>query len=127
MSALIASRGTWPARQRGLSLLGLLVLGVVLVFAAMIALKVFPTVDEYLSIKRAIEAARQEPSPAAIRARFDRAASIESITAINGKDLQIQPAPGGGHHVAFGYEKRIPLFGPASLLLEYRGDTRSGR
>ena len=27
--------------------------------------------------------------------------------------------------VSFAYEKRVPLFGPASLLIEYKGDSRS--
>jgi hypothetical protein len=113
--------------QRGLSLLGLLVFGAIVVFVAMIALKVFPTYTEYLAIQRAVQTAREQPNPAAIRSAFDRAAAIDDITSINGRDLEIAPAPGGGHHVAFGYEKRVPLFGPASLLIDYRGDTRSGR
>jgi hypothetical protein len=110
-----------------MSLFGLLLLGVVVVFVAMVTLKVFPTVTEYMAIKRAVQTASQESTIPGIRVAFDKAATIEDITALNGKDLQVQPAPNGGHHVSFGYEKRIPLFGPASLVLEYRGDTRTGR
>jgi hypothetical protein len=127
LNAHIAHRGAASDRQRGLSLFGLLIVGIVLVFVAMVALRVFPTVTEYLAIKRAVETAGREASPPAIRSSFDRAAAIDDITSINGKDLDIQPAPGGGYHVRFGYDKRIPLFGPTSLLIEYQGDNRGGR
>jgi hypothetical protein len=127
LSATLVNRSAPHRLQRGLSLFGLLIFGVVVVFVAMVAMRVFPTVTEYFSIKKAIETARRESTPPAIRAAFDRAAAIDDITSINGKDLEIQPAPAGGFSVAFAYEKRIPLFGPTSLLIDYRGDTRSGQ
>jgi hypothetical protein len=118
----------FPARQRGLSLLGLILLGVILVFGALVALKVFPTVTEFLAVKKAIVKARTDGAdPAGIRNAFDKTAAIDDITAITGKDLDIQRASDGGFNVSFAYEKRIPLFGPASLLLDYRGEARGGR
>lgn len=120
-----ASRRAFPRSQRGLSLLGLILLGVVLVFGALLSLKVYPTVMEYVAIKRAVVKARAEGTdPMTIRSVFDRAAAIDDITSIAGKDLRVSRLPGGGFSVQFEYEKRIPLFGPASLLLEYRGDAR---
>lgn len=111
------------ASQSGLSLLGLIVLGVILVFGAMVSLKVFPTVTEYLAIKRAVVKARTDGTdPTTIRSAFDRAAAIDDITSVTGKDLQIQRTPGGSYTVSFAYEKRIPLAGPVNLLLDYRGD-----
>jgi len=113
------------ASQRGLTLLGLIITGVVLVFVAMIVMKVFPTATEYLAVKRAVVKAQSEGTdPLTIRNAFDRAAAIDDITSITGKDLDIQRIPGGGFTVSFAYEKRIPLFGPAILLLDYRGDAR---
>jgi hypothetical protein len=103
------------------------VLGVILVFGALVTLKVFPTVTEYLAIKRAVVKARADGSdPQTIRNAFDRAAAIDDITSLTGKDLQITREPGGSYAVSFVYEKRIPLAGPASLLLEYRGDAVAG-
>ncbi len=127
-SRLLAPRRAFPASQRGLSLLGLIVLGVILVFGALVALKVFPTVTEYLAIKRAVVKARADGTdPQTIRSGFDRAAAVDDITSITGKDLRIVREQGGGFAVSFEYEKRIPLAGPASLLLEYRGDaSRAG-
>ena len=109
--------------QRGLSLISLLLLGVVLVFGALLAMKVFPTVTEFMAIKRAVVKARNEGGdPPGIRAAFERASAIDDFTAITGRDLQIVRRPGGDYSVSFAYEKRIPLFGPAYLLLDYRGE-----
>ena len=117
---------SFPRSQRGLSLLGLIVLGVIIVFGALVTMKIFPTATEYLAVKRAIVKAQQEGSDMlSIRNAFDRAAAIDDITSITGKDLQIQRDPGGGFNVSFAYEKRIPLVGPASLVLDYRGDARA--
>lgn len=114
-----------PARQRGLSLLGLIVLGVVLVFGALLALKVFPTVTEYMAVQRAVDKARGDGTdPQSIRSAFDRAAAIDDITSITGKDLQITRRGNGEFAVGFAYEKRIPLIGPAWLLLDYRGEAK---
>ena len=115
-----------PSSQRGLSLIGLIVLGVILVFGALVTLKVFPTVNEYLAIQRAIVKARTDGTdPQTIRNAFDRAAAIDDISSIAGKDLQITREPGGTYAVAFAYEKRIPLTGPVSLLLDYRGEANA--
>jgi hypothetical protein len=117
-----APRRAAPRTQRGLSLIGLILLGVILVFGALLSLKVFPTVMEFVAIKRAVVKARSDGvDPQSIRNAFDRAAAIDDITSIRGKDLRITRLPGGAHSVEFEYEKRIPLFGPASLLLEYAG------
>ncbi|HVL57859.1 MAG TPA: DUF4845 domain-containing protein [Burkholderiaceae bacterium] len=111
-------------RQTGLTLLGLIFTGIVIVLVAMVGMRVLPTVTEYMAIKRAVTKARDAgPDPQAIRAAFDRFAAVDDITAISGKDLDIQRTA-AGPVVGFRYEKRLPLFGPAYLLLEYEGDTR---
>ena len=114
-------------RQRGLSLIGLLFLGVVLVFGAMLVMKVFPTATEFIAIKRAVVKARNEGSdPSGIRTAFERSSAIDDITSITAKDLQIVRRPNGEYAVSFAYEKRIPLVGPASLVLDYRGEAVPG-
>ena len=101
----------------------MIVLGVAITFSAMLGMKLYPTVSEFMMVKRAVSKARNDGNdPAGIRAAFDRAAAIDDITSLTGKDLDISPLPGGGFKVGFAYEKRIPLFGPASLVLDYRGD-----
>jgi hypothetical protein len=126
----VPARPARPAsrtRQRGLSLIGLLFLGVVLVFGAMLVMKVFPTATEFLAIKRAVVKARNEGSdPPTIRSAFERSSAIDDITSITARDLQIVRRPNGEYAVSFAYEKRIPLVGPASLVLDYRGEAVPG-
>lgn len=118
----LASRRT----QRGLSLFGLIVLGILITFGAMLGMRLYPTVTEFMMVKRAVAKARNDGSdPASIRSAFDRIAAIDDISSINGKDLDITRDPAGGYRVAFAYERRIPLFGPASLVLDYQGDAGS--
>lgn len=119
-------RRTPPRRQRGLSLLGLIVLGVIIVFGALVTMKIFPTATEFIAVKRAVDKAQREGTDLiSIRNAFDRAAAVDDITSITSKDLLIQRDPQGGFNVSFAYEKRIPLVGPASLVLDYRGEARA--
>jgi len=110
--------------QRGLSLLGLLFIAALITMAATLAAKVAPTVNEYLAIKRAIVKARADGiDPRSIRGVFDRAAQIDDITAIDGRDLIVERLPNGEFAISFDYEQRIEVFGPVSLLINYQGET----
>jgi hypothetical protein len=60
---------TSPASQRGISFIGLLFLGVVLAFVAIVGAKVVPTASEYMSIvKAAKKAAGDGDTVPAVRA-----------------------------------------------------------
>jgi len=111
------------AAQRGVTMMSLLVWSIVVAFGALLALKVFPSVNEYLTIRRAVEKIMQSPpdSVPAIRQAFDRQKTIEyAITSIDGNDLDIDMT--SGHPVVrFAYDKEIDLFGPVYLLIKYRG------
>lgn len=110
--------------QRGLSLLGLLFMAALVTMAATLALNVAPTINEYLAVKRAIVKARADGvDPRSIRGVFDRAAAVDDITAIDGKDLIVERLPNGEFAISFEYERRIELFGPVSLLILYQGET----
>jgi len=115
-----------PARrraQRGLSLIGLLLGGAVIVVAALLAMKVVPSALEYNAIRSAITkvATAGGNSVRDYQVAFDRYAAIDDITSITGKDLLVEKRPDGQTVISFEYEKRIPLYGPASLVIEYRG------
>ncbi|WP_422959956.1 DUF4845 domain-containing protein [Undibacterium sp. Xuan67W] len=110
-------------QQRGISLIGLILTLGVLVVIAMLGMKVVPTVVEYLSIKKAIVAAKQAGSTVRdIQISFDKQSAAGYFDAVSGKDLSIVKGT-DGMDVSFAYTKKIPLFGPASLLLEYEGTT----
>ena len=59
-----------------------------------------------------------------VRAIFDRAQAIDDFQSVSGKDLDVKK-DGDKVVVSFAYDREIHLFGPAYLLLKYRGQSRS--
>jgi Domain of unknown function (DUF4845) len=109
--------------QRGVSMLGILLICVAIVLVAIGALKVIPTYIEFRGIKSAAMAARDGGKTVLeIQKAFDRAAQINDISTIAGKDLEITKE-GAEIIVAFKYEKKVPLFYNVSLLIEYAGSS----
>lgn len=82
-------------RQRGMTVIGMLLLIVVIAFVALIGMKVVPMYIQYFSIKSTIENVRKEPLLAqmttsdiqnAIQKRFD----IGYVDNISARDLKIR-------------------------------------
>ena len=57
-----------------------------------------------------------------VRAIFDRAQAIDDFQSVAGKDLVVQKV-GDKVVVSFAYDREIHLFGPAYLLLKYKGQS----
>ncbi|MCI1190499.1 DUF4845 domain-containing protein [Calidifontimicrobium sp. SYSU G02091] len=115
------------AVQRGFTLLGLLAWAIVIGFVALIGLRVFPSVNEYFTILRAVNKVASEggSTVAEIRAAFDRQKDIEySISSISGRDLEITKE-NDRVVVRFAYDKEIELFSPVYLLIKYQGEGRA--
>jgi hypothetical protein len=112
------------SRQRGFSILGMLFFGGLIGIVFIVAAQVLPTVMEYQAIGKATKKASSEAtSVAEVRAVFDRAAAVDQISSISGKDLGITK-DGSQIVVSFSYEREIHLVGPAYLLLRYEGRSK---
>lgn len=109
--------------QRGLSFFGILFVGAVIAVVAVVAMQVAPTLLEFQAISRAANKARDAGNPAEARAAFDRAAQIDDIHSITGRDLTISQ-DSGAMVVSFAYQREIHLFGPAYLTLKYAGRSK---
>jgi type II secretory pathway pseudopilin PulG len=110
-------------KQSGVSLVGLILVLAMLGLLGVLALKIAPTATEFMSIKKAIETAKASGTTVReIQISFDKQAEVGYITTISGKDLEIT-RNGDDVEISFAYQKKIPLVGPASLLLEYAGTT----
>ena len=110
-------------RQQGLSLFGLILLLACGCVVAVLAMKITPTLTEYLSAKKAIESLKASGgSSQEIRSAFIRQAEVGYITSIKSTDLNIV-RNGEVVDISFAYEKVIPLFGPISLLIDYSAST----
>lgn len=109
-------------RQRGISFIGLLFVAVVLACVGVVVAQVIPTLIEYQAILKAANRAKEGTTVPEVRAIFDRAQAIDDFQAVAGKDLEVRK-DGDKVVVAFAYDKEIHLFGPAYLLLKYKGQS----
>jgi type II secretory pathway pseudopilin PulG len=120
---MIKTKASSLNRQQGISLVGLIIVLAILGGIAVLGMKVVPTVVEFMGIKKAIVAAKAAGNtPREIQDSFDKQADVGYLESVKGKDLVIVKRD-TGYEVSFSYDKKIPLFGPASLLLEYEGTT----
>ncbi len=111
------------SRQRGLSLLGLLLVGGLLAITGVIGAQVLPTAIEYQAVVKAVNKAGQGNSVAEVRSIFDKATAVDDIKSINGKDLEVVKE-GDKFVVSFSYQREIHLAGPAYLTLKYAGRSK---
>lgn len=114
-------------KQKGITLVGLILVLAIIGLIAVLAMKVTPTVTEYFSIKKAIGSVKASGGGIPeMRSAFNRQAEVGYIDAISGKDLEIIKN-GDDVEISFAYQKIIPLVGPASLLIDYSGSTNENR
>lgn len=113
----------FKSKQRGVSFIGILFVGGVLVFAGIVGAQVLPTFIEYQAISKAADKSKDGSSVAEVRKTFDKAAQIDDIKSITGKDLEVNKE-GDKTVVSFAYNKEISLGGPAYLLLKYAGRSK---
>jgi len=112
-------------KQRGISFLVILLIGVVLALVAVGAMKIAPAYADFMTAKKdimAVAASDGNGSVSDIRKAFDRQADIDDVTVITGADLNISK-DGGGAVISFAYTKKIPLFANVSLLIDFAAST----
>jgi len=110
-------------KQRGMTVIGMLLLLIVIAFVALIAMKVVPMYIELYTIKSTIESIRNEPQLAqmntrdihiAIQKRFD-IGYVERVTA---RDLKIKNDPSQGRVLELIYNDERELFYGLFVLLK---------
>ena len=112
-------------KQRGITISGLIVWLVILIFVALLAMKLIPSYMEYASARNAIRAIARErnaATPADVRRFFDQRAQIDDITVIKGSDLEVTKQ-GNDMVISFVYRKEVPLFANVGLFLDFAADT----
>ena len=122
----MSPRRASSVRQRGITLLGLLLWAVIIATVALVAMRVAPTVNEYYTILRAVNVVAVEGGNTVpeIRAAFEKRKQVEySITSIDSNDLSITKE-NEKIVVSFAYNKEIELIAPVYLLIKYEGRSR---
>lgn len=116
-------------QQRGLSIFGVILLGVVVVFLVLAGARLVPAVTEYLAIDRVVQKIRYEGNTVAgLRDAFDRHAALDNIKSISGKDLEITK-DGDRIVISYAYPYQVKVFDNVRLVIDFAGTTgdRPGR
>ncbi|HOB62215.1 MAG TPA: DUF4845 domain-containing protein [Candidatus Competibacteraceae bacterium] len=82
-------------RQRGMTILGMILVIIMVAFVALIGMKVIPMYIQYYSIKSTIESVRKEPmlaqmTPTDIQKAIDRRFTIGYVENVKASDLKIR-------------------------------------
>ena len=111
------------SRQRGLSLVGLIFVGMIVVALLALGFRIVPAVIEYIAIERAVQKIKNESTVRDIQAAFERHRTIDDITSITSKDLDITKE-GDKVVISYAYQKKIPILDNVSLVIDFAGTTR---
>jgi hypothetical protein len=114
---------TLQSQQRGLSMIGFLFVAVVLVFMAMLAMKLVPAYIEYFSVKEILGNMGKAPdlksqSNADIRNDFFKRANVSYVTVVKPEDLTVDRSS-GTPVISADYEFRTKLVGNVSLVVDF--------
>lgn len=116
-------RNTRSARQSGLTILGFLLVAAVVVIFAMVGFRVTPSYIEYYSVKRALDdtmrgSGADPNNPAAFRAELTRRLQTSYVENVKASDA-IVTRQGSQVVAELAWERRLHMFGNASILLEF--------
>ena len=113
-------------KQLGIGLGGLLVGAAVFIVVAMVGMKMGPSYLEFASIKKAVVAIGQEKPNATVvevRKAFDARATIDAITTVAGKDLEVTK-DGGELLITATYRKEVPLVANVGVYIDFRAASK---
>jgi len=109
-------------RERGISLMGLIVTLGVLGFLGVMAAKLMPAYVEYFSVKKMfstmVEAGDLKGSVRDIRRSFDTRNAIEDVKSVRGEDLEVGKE-GGETVITAAWSVKIAMVGNASACLDF--------
>ena len=113
--------------QRGVSLNGLMIGGVIFALVALLAMKALPPWIEYGNLLKAVkgtatDGSLKEASVSQVRAAFGKRAEMDDIKSVTPQDIQVTKE-GNDLVISFEYSKKVPLFGNTSLVFDFEGSS----
>lgn len=115
-------------RQKGLSLIGMILMSALIMLVALLVMKVTPAVIEYFAIvkdAKAVVGSGEGLTVTDVRTAFMKRAQVDNIDSITPADLDISK-DGSQIVISFAYTKKISLFGPVTLGIDFQGSTAPG-
>ena len=123
---MTAKRQQQRRQQRGLTLIGFILLITLIGAAGIVAFRAIPIYSEFFTIKRIlkeINVENPETTPLQIRNQFDLKSSADYVYDIKSRDLDIGKE-NGRIIVSVRYQKTVPLVYNVSLLFDFETDNR---
>ena len=115
-------------RQRGVSLLGLIIGAVILILILLLGMKTLPPWLDYFNAKKLIVQIAQEQrggSVVDIRRAWQLKASIDNVDNVVGdKDLEITKE-NGEVVISFAYRKEVPLFANVGVYMDFAASSKA--
>jgi len=113
--------------QQGMTFFGVIFVGMVLVFGAILVMKLIPPYLEFWSVQKIIGVMAKDSSlpgmtPGEIRVSFEKRAMIDNVKVIKGSDLEISKNSGTNVVIA-NYSVVVPIVGNLSALMEFQAST----
>jgi Tfp pilus assembly protein PilE len=115
-------------KQRGMTFLGLLIVAIIALSLLLAGIKIVPNYIEFLNVKKTLAFLTNQTNfsnmtNAEIIEAFDKQASIQHITVINGRDLMISTGANGQKIIAAEYEVVEPLAFNLSALMDFQASS----
>lgn len=122
----VAPRIPAPVRQRGMTIIGVLLVLIVIAFVALIAMRIVPIYVDYFTIRQAIEGLKSESdvksmSREDIHKSLDRRFDVSYVDVIRGRDLKIA-RQGQDLVLKLVYEDRRSLIGNLDVVARFDED-----
>ena len=112
-----------PARQRGMTAIGMLILAIIIGLIGFACLRLIPVYLEHYKVVSVLEGARKElegqnPTRTDIRKSIEKRMVVESLNAIDIDDVKVTKE-GSGYVVSAQYEQRRPFIANVSFVVSF--------
>ena len=109
-------------RQRGVTFVGMVFIAGLIVFGAIVGLKLIPAYIEYATIVNHLRELAKSPeargTPKEIQNAFGKRAQIDDIRSVSATDLDVIKE-GNSVVLTLSYSTKIPLFGNLSACIDF--------
>jgi Tfp pilus assembly protein PilE len=110
--------------QRGLSLVGLIIVASIVAFVALVGFKLLPSYIEYFTVQKVLRDLARSPemrgaSVKDVKIAFEKRAEIDNISSLKADDLEITKEGSGGFTIVASYGVKVPLFANVSACIDF--------
>jgi hypothetical protein len=109
-------------RQRGVTFIGMMLIAALIVFAAIIGLKLVPAYIEYATVVNILRDVARSPegrgTPKEIQTSFKKHAQIDAIETIKAEDIEVD-RDGDQVVLRANYSVKIKLFGNLNACIDF--------